>query len=292
MLELSNDMASVPLRHIAIAGALVVLLAGGGAYAGYRYVSTELTTRDEAIENLTTNLESAQGENEALKTALASAEERATGYAAQVDDLEEEVDELDKLTSIDPQLLQKYSKVYFLNENYVPPRLRTLDEDFVFPAGKEVQVHAQMWRYLDRMLEDAEDDRLDLRVASGYRSFGTQADLKAGYAVTYGSGANAFSADQGYSEHQLGTTVDFTTPTLGGVVSAFANTKEYQWLLENAHRYGFILSYPPGNSYYQYEPWHWRFVGTDLARDLEREDKSFYDLDQRTLDEYRIKIFD
>ena len=110
--------------------------------------------------------------------------------------------------------------------------------------------------------------------------------------MTYGSGANAFSADQGYSEHQLGTTIDFTTDAIGSSFSGFEDTASFEWLMENAHRYGFILSYPDNNAYYQYEPWHWRFVGVDLARDLHRDEKGFYDLDQREIDTYLIKLFD
>ncbi len=110
--------------------------------------------------------------------------------------------------------------------------------------------------------------------------------------MQYGAGANTFSADQGYSEHQLGTTVDFSSDEIGGGLTDFQNTKAFAWLEENAHRYGFTLSYPEANEYYIYEPWHWRFVGQELADDLYDDGKHFYDYDQRTIDEYLISIFD
>jgi D-alanyl-D-alanine carboxypeptidase len=110
--------------------------------------------------------------------------------------------------------------------------------------------------------------------------------------VVYGSGANAFSADQGYSEHQLGTAADVTTNTLAGGLDGFDATPAYKWLTANAYKYGFILSYPQGNGYYEYEPWHWRFVGKKLARYLHTTNERFYDLDQRTIDSYLINIFD
>ena len=78
----------------------------------------------------------------------------------------------------------------------------------------------------------------------------------------------------------------------GGAVPAFAQTAAYTWLLNNAHTYGFILSYPKSNTYYIYEPWHWRFVGVDLAKDLHKAKKNFYDLDQREIDKYLITLFD
>ena len=110
--------------------------------------------------------------------------------------------------------------------------------------------------------------------------------------MSYGSGANSFSADQGYSEHQLGTAIDFTTLELGSDFSSFEKTDAYKWLLDNAYEYGFILSYPKDNTYYQFEPWHWRFVGKSLANTLHQENKNFYDVDQRTIDSYLISIFD
>ena len=63
-------------------------------------------------------------------------------------------------------------------------------------------------------------------------------------------------------------------------------------MLDNAYKHGFTLSYPEDNEFYVYEPWHWRFVGKDLARDLHREDRRFYDVEQRELDTYLISIFD
>jgi D-alanyl-D-alanine carboxypeptidase len=129
-------------------------------------------------------------------------------------------------------------------------------------------------------------------VLSGFRSFDEQNTLKQNYLTQYGTGANTFSADQGYSEHQLGTTVDFTNSTIGENIDAFESTDEFEWLKRYAYRYGFVMSYPEGNAYYQYEPWHWRFVGKDLARDLHRDEEHFYDLEQREIDSYIAELFD
>jgi len=59
------------------------------------------------------------------------------------------------------------------------------------------------------------------------------------------------------------------------LILKFNKTKAYQWLLNNAYKYGFILSYPENNEYYIYEPWHWRFVGIKLATKLHNENKFF-----------------
>ncbi len=200
---------------------------------------------------------------------------------------------LDKLSKIDPQLLQKYSKVYFLNENYTPANLIVIPSRFTYQNSKEYQLYDRVEPILEKMFNAAIADGVDLKVISAYRSFGDQSALKSTYNVTYGAGtANSFSADQGYSEHQLGTTVDITTPDTGDNFDLFDTTKAYTWLTSNAYKYGFILSYPKNNSYYKYEPWHWRFVGADLANRLHVSGKNFYDMDQRTINDYLSVFFD
>lgn len=231
-------------------------------------------------------------ERDDLMSKLSQEETKNEAFERQIKKISGTVGRLDKLSKTDEELLQKYSKVYFLNENYIPSKLRLIDNTYLAPGRKEQYFHADALPYLEDMLKDAKADGVNLTVVSAYRSFETQAELKGAYLQSYGSGANTFSADQGYSEHQLGTTLDFSTPDLGGGLGGFGDTKAYTWLKENAHKYGFTLSYPEGNSYYVYEPWHWRFVGEDLAGDLKRADASFYDWDQRKIDEYLIKIFD
>ena len=70
--------------------------------------------------------------------------------------------------------------------------------------------------------------------------------------------------------------VDLTIPSIGTSLNNFEKSAAYTWLKNNAYRYGFILSYPPNNAYYQFEPWHWRFVGIALATRLHNENKNFY----------------
>lgn len=213
-------------------------------------------------------------------------------FDKQVSRLTGTVDTLEKLTTTDPELLQKYSKIYFLNENYKPADLTVIDEKFDYANGKEVIVNSDIAPFLEDLLKDAEDDDVDILVLSGYRSFAEQSSLKQLYKVTYGSGANQFSADQGYSEHQLGTVVDFTNSIIGEDLDQFENSEAYAWLLKNAYKYGFVLSYPKDNVFYTYEPWHWRFVGTKLAKYLDRQDKYFYDMEQRDIDTYIPTLFD
>ncbi|KKS83599.1 MAG: D-alanyl-D-alanine carboxypeptidase family protein [Parcubacteria group bacterium GW2011_GWA2_43_11] len=213
-------------------------------------------------------------------------------FKRQVGKLTGTVDTLEKLTTTDPELLQKYSRIYFLNEHYKPADLSFIEEKFDYVNGKEVTISSEVLPFLSDLLEEAEDDGVDLIVLSGYRSFTEQGTLKNVYTTNYGVGANRFSADQGYSEHQLGTAVDFTSTTIGENLSAFESSEAHTWLLQNAHKYGFVMSYPENNEFYVYEPWHWRFVGKKLARYLDREAKNFYDIEQRDIDTYITSLFD
>lgn len=260
----------------------------------YFLLQTASTTNRLANESATasTTIAALTLERDDLMTRLATEEAKNEAFERQINKISGTVGRLDKLSKTDEELLQKYSKVYFLSEHFTPSRLKLIDSDYLAPGRQEQYFHADALPFLERLLADAKEDGIDLDVVSAYRSFETQAELKGAYLQTYGSGANTFSADQGYSEHQLGTALDFSTPDLGGSLDGFSGTKAFAWLQKNAHKYGFILSYPQGNTYYVYEPWHWRFVGEDLASDLNRADASFYDWDQRKIDEYLIKIFD
>jgi LAS superfamily LD-carboxypeptidase LdcB len=218
--------------------------------------------------------------------------ERNEEFENQIRKISGTVKDLDKLSKTDAELLQKYSCTYFLNENFIPMKLKKIDNQYVMPDKNDLYFHGNAVDFLEDMLKDAKEAGFDIRIISAYRSFDEQADLKGQYTQIYGSGSNAFSADQGYSEHQLGTTVDIVDINTRVTSQDFGQTEAFKWLQNNAYRYGFILSYPENNSFYVYEPWHWRFVGVDLARDLHRQDAQFYEWDQRKIDEYLIKIFD
>ena len=279
-----------------------------GFWYGYKSVtelSEQINSLSKNIEQIKTDLSSATiaFENNINKTQESLSKEisrekenlesKLSNVQAEVGSVSGTVNTLEKLSKTDPELLQKYSKVFFLSEHYAPPRLSEIPNEYKYSEKKTQLFYNSAYPYLENMLKTAKADGVEIYVYSAYRSFDTQEALKGQYTITYGSGtANQFSADQGYSEHQIGTTVDLITTGLGGELSGFDNTKAYTWLLQNAHKFGFVLSYPKGNSYYIYEPWHWRFVGVKLATYLKNNNKYFYDLSQREIDEYLVSIFD
>lgn len=228
-----------------------------------------------------------------LTQRLIEQQNRAESFEDAINDINDSVGTLEKLSQTDKELLQKYSRVYFLSENYVPMRLSNIPEKYVLDPKRTYQFHSMALSFLKKMIDRANSkDGIDLKISSAYRSFKDQTSLKANYLTTYGSGSNQFSADQGYSEHQLGTTVDLVAMKSPTLTIAFENTEEFKWLQANAYKYGFVLSYPKNNAYYQYEPWHWRFVGVELATMLHDLGKNFADLDQREIDKYLVSIFD
>lgn len=286
-------------------GTLVVIGFGTSALLLWREHSLREaldTTRNELasstevfqnkIKDIQDKLTSTQRDNNYYLDTLAAEKNKNGTLTDKITGIVSTVTQLTKLAQTDKELLQKYSRVYFLNENYIPKNLVNIVSSYLHNQNRQTQFHAQAYKYLQNLIEASMEDKHSLLIVSAYRSFGEQSSLKNAYKSTYGSNANKFSADQGYSEHQLGTAVDFTTPKLGDKFTNFANTDTYDWLLSHAYLYGFILSYPKGNAYYQYEPWHWRFVGVELAYRLHNDGINFYDLDQRTIDTYLTKLFD
>jgi len=294
-----------PLTTILLALALIVSAVCFGIIGfHYRSVETSLTTAlknteqellsyKEKTQKLSGALSDSEATNQNLSEKLVDEQEKTFAYGEQVKAIAGIVGDLQEFSKLDPQLLKKYSKVYFLNENYVPEALLPISTTYVYPQNNTEDVHAKVLPFLAPLLHGANNEGIKLRVLSAYRSFGEQAAVKSGYTFIYGAGtANQFSAEQGYSEHQLGTAVDFTTEETGSNFSLFKKSSAYEWLLAHAHEYGFTISYPEGNGYYQFEPWHWRFVGVALAKTLHDQGVYFYNFPQKDIDTYLINIFD
>lgn len=125
----------------------------------------------------------------------------------------------------------------------------------------------------ERMFADAKMQGYSLRVTSDYRSYADQVALKAEYTLLYGKQYAAdYVANPGYSEHQAGLAYD-----IGGTKAPFLTSKEFQWMQANGHKYGFHLRFMKGKEKITgcaYEPWHWRYLGSDLATTLKTSGKS------------------
>ena len=125
----------------------------------------------------------------------------------------------------------------------------------------------------------AKDKAGTLLLNSGYRSYETQKIVHARQVSRLGLKAGeALAARPGYSEHQTGLAADVSASGQGCVIQVcFAKTKAGKWLAANAWQYGFILRYPDGQTKvtgYQFEPWHFRYVGVQLATEMKSQNIS------------------
>lgn len=114
-------------------------------------------------------------------------------------------------------------------------------------------------------------------VSSAYRSYGDQQEAFAHYTGIYGDWTSNVSAPPGESQHQLGTTVDFTNSEVAyELIPTFGDTSASRWLSRNAWRYGFINTYPADDAGTgrQAEPWEYRYVGKKMAAEIQESDLS------------------
>ncbi len=135
---------------------------------------------------------------------------------------------------------------------------------------------------LKAMSEDVQSKGMTVFITSAYRSYIQQQstfnywvnrELSRGAPMELArQRANIYSATPGHSEHQLGTTLDIRCIGCDAFSKNVTNTPLYQYLQQNAHEYGFVISYPLGKQHltgYTYEPWHIRYIGVELASELQ-----------------------
>ncbi|MBE6152754.1 MAG: D-alanyl-D-alanine carboxypeptidase family protein [Firmicutes bacterium] len=116
---------------------------------------------------------------------------------------------------------------------------------------------------------------LNIRISSAYRSYKEQIKLYNEYLKLYGKDyVDKYVAVAGYSEHQTGLAIDLKSLDYEN----FKNSKEYLWIKENSHNYGFIIRYPDGKEKitgYSAEEWHIRYVGKEVAKYIYENDITF-----------------
>lgn len=161
-----------------------------------------------------------------------------------------------------------------LPNDYVPGDLVVPDVRLrLSPAEEQMQFRKVGESQLKAMFDAAADDGITLVFGSGYRSYSLQKQFYDSYVARDGqAAADRYSARPGTSEHQTGLSFDATSPSGACHLEiCFKDTPQGSWLANNAHTYGFIVRYLDGKESitgYQYEPWHMRFVGKELAEEL------------------------
>ncbi len=157
-------------------------------------------------------------------------------------------DEDDGCTYIDGVLIA--NKTYPLPEGYAP--------------GGLLPTVVEAW---NAMVDAAKEDGISLWIVSGYRSYQTQKTIYNNYVANNGQAqADTYSARPGHSEHQTGLAFD-----INEISYAFGESAAGKWVAEHAAEYGFIIRYPKEKQEitgYVYEPWHLRYLGTELATEV------------------------
>jgi D-alanyl-D-alanine carboxypeptidase len=161
--------------------------------------------------------------------------------------------------------------------NYVPADLTVPSVPLVSPGADNMQMRAATASAITQLFANAKQAGLNLEVVSGYRSYTYQQTVYSRYVTRSGqTTADQESARPGYSEHQTGLAVDIGAASGKCALEAcLGTTPEGQWLAANAYRYGFILRYPADKvtvTGYEYEPWHFRYVGTGLSSEMHQQD--------------------
>ncbi|MEE0436025.1 MAG: D-alanyl-D-alanine carboxypeptidase family protein [Peptococcaceae bacterium] len=142
-------------------------------------------------------------------------------------------------------------------------------------AGQSNSLQGEADAAAQAFLADCNAQGNSMYILSGYRSYDVQADLFANYAAIHGEeAANRFSARAGQSEHQTGLAFDVGDAQHSGynLETSIDQFPGVQWMMQHCADYGFILRYPEGKENitgYQYEPWHFRYVGVEAAKDIQ-----------------------
>lgn len=158
-------------------------------------------------------------------------------------------------------LVNKYNR---LQSNYVPSNLKTINPKYGSGSLRQEAATA-----FEKMCEAAKKDKIYIYGGSGYRSYSYQQNLYNRYVSQNGKKeADTFSARAGFSEHQTGLAMDILNHTWNYIDES---DKEYTWLINNSYKYGYILRYLKNKEHitgYIYEPWHYRYVGIELATEI------------------------
>lgn len=167
----------------------------------------------------------------------------------------------DKIT----MLVNKY---HYIEYDYIPKDLINVDG---------ITINKEVYEAFLKMKDDMRKEDLNIRIISAYRSYQYQEKLYNNYLKSESQKVvDTYSARAGYSEHHTGLAIDVDNEKLD--YNKFYLTKEFNWMTENAYKYGFILRYPKDKETitgYAYEPWHYRYVGEEIANYIKKHNSTY-----------------
>ena len=180
-----------------------------------------------------------------------------------------------KPTDMSKDYLILVNKFNYLSNDYEPEDLVNVSLNYSYSGNKaREEVNSA---YIS-MAKKAKEDGITLLVNSSYRNYERQDEIYKEFYLSEGiSYADSYAARAGYSEHQTGLCLDIFTSG-ASTTDNFDQSDAFKWLINNSYKYGFILRYPDKKNHitgYKYEPWHYRYVGIDVATKIFLEDITF-----------------
>ena len=255
---------TVPIRIII--AIIILAIIGFASFEGYTYINAQFTIQNDKQAEITRQI--------SIKTAesakLAKKREVVLITLPGAQPIKAIVENYSSPSSI----WAIVSKTHSISTDYIPspikiPNVATRTDK----STDERSVRSDIETPLINMFAAASTAGYQLMIGSGYRSAALQAIYFDNLASSVGDEtANQAIARPGQSEHQTGLAIDISTVSRQCYLDdCFADTGDGQWLVNTAYKYGFTLRYPKGKETitgYQYEPWHFRYVGIDLATAL------------------------
>ena len=187
--------------------------------------------------------------------------------------------DLDKPDYEDAKLVEKFSinmlvnKHRYLAEKYEPNDLMTIPSEYA--SEDDLKSSRIAFNAFKQMSDAASKEGYGIVINSAYRSYQDQIEIAEYYKKWYGQGyVDKYVAKPGFSEHQTGLAYDIGSRS----VNVFANSKEYEWMKNNAYKYGFIERFTKryeNVTGFRMEPWHYRYVGKDIAKYIHDNNISF-----------------
>lgn len=172
-----------------------------------------------------------------------------------------------KETDVSKNELMLVNKYNYLKEDYEVQDLVNIPLTYAWGDAGSQKINKNAYDAFINLWNDAKNNGYYFVVCSSYRTYQKQLDVYNSYKRSRGEKeADKIAARAGYSEHETGYTIDMYSK--GSTQSDFQNTEAYEWLIKNAHRFGFIQRYPLDKENvtgYSFESWHYRYVGIDAA---------------------------
>jgi D-alanyl-D-alanine carboxypeptidase len=177
-------------------------------------------------------------------------------------------------TNLSKDTLILVNKFNYLPADYEIKDLVKMNLQYAF---NDKSIRQEVYDSFKEMVNVAKQEGLTIVANSAYRDNAYQTSVYDSIKNRQGKEkADSLAARPGHSEHETGLAIDVST--LKGGLEGFETTEEFKWMKDNAYKFGFILRYPEGKEYltgYAYEPWHYRYVGTEVAEKINELDITF-----------------